>query len=429
MMRDGPQPAATLATALGVSQPTFSRLVRTLKHDVVVGGRSRQTRYAARRRVLGVTSEEPVFVVDEVGAPRRVGTLAPVHPGFLWEGADGRPLWTPDLPWFLADLRPAGFLGRLVPRRHPELEVPEDIRLWSSDHVLRFVTRHGHDLPGHVVVGEQSLRRLLEHHVEPVDDDDYEGLAARELEGGTPGSSAAGEQPKFLTRRRRDGQIVDVLVKFSPPMDTAVGHRIADLLVCEHLALAALSSTGLAVATTRVVVGGGRTFLEVERFDRLPAPSGRGRGRRGLASLAALDDAFVGSDRHTWPSTTGALLQQRRLTALDHRAARLARAFGDGIDNSDMHLGNFSVFVDDGLHLAGAAPVYDMLPMAWAPIAGQLVARPVTPLHPELIDDDLRDDVVPAVWSFWERVAADIRLEDDLRRTAAAKLTSRRSAS
>jgi hypothetical protein len=429
LMRDGPQPAATLAKGLGISQPTFSRLVRRLGHEVVVGGRSRQSRYAARRSVPGVAAEEPVFRVDVDGEPHRVGTLVPVHPGFLWEGPGG-PLWTPDLPWFLADLRPAGFLGRQIPRQHPALAVPDDVRVWTSDHVLRFATRHGHDLPGHLIVGEPSLQLFLAHpahpahRVEPHDCDEWPRLADDALAHGVPGSWAAGEQPKFLTARRRDdGAVVSSLVKFSPPMATAVGRRVADLLVCEHHALRALSTTGLPVAPTRVVVSGGRTFLEVERFDRVPATRGR-QGRRGVISLAALDAAFVGSDRQAWSSTTKVLLQQRRVTSADHRAARLAQAFGTGIDNSDMHLGNFALFVDDALQLAGAAPVYDMLPMLHAPVAGQLVPRVPPPWHPSLVDDDLRDVVVAAVQRFWQAVADDSSIADDLRRRALGRVAS-----
>jgi hypothetical protein len=418
LMREGPQPAAVLAAALGISQPTFSRLARGMGRDLVVGGRSRQTRYALRRHIHGVADEEPVFRIDDRGAPHRLGTLVPVHPGFLWDGPSG-PVWTPDLPWFLAELRPAGFLGRAIPRRHPALEVPDDVRLWSSDHVLRFATRHGHDLPGDLIVGEAALRRFLEAVPEVVDEVDWPTLAAEAMVHGMPGSSAAGEQPKFLTHRRReDGAVVAVLVKFSPPMDSEVGRRVAGLLVAEHHALQALRAAGLAVASTQIVVLDGRTFLEVERFDRIAASAGRRCGRRGVVSLQTLDDAFVGSDRHAWSTTMATLWRQRRVAAADLQIARIAQAFGAGIDNSDMHLGNFALFVDHALQLVGATPVYDMLPMLHAPIAGQLVDRPEAVWHPALVDDDLRDVVVPAVERFWRAVADDVRVDAGLRQLA-----------
>ncbi len=413
LLREGPSAARSVAAALHISQPTFSRLVQRAGDDVVVAGRARQTRYAARRKILGVAAELPVFVVDSLGVVRRAGQLQSVHPGLLWTSGDGvSSAWLDDLPWFLADARPAGFLGRQVPRRYPELELPDDVRLWSSDHVLRFISRYGFDLVGNVVVGEQALQRQREHEEIVTDDGDYPRLAALELAAGTAGSSAGGEQPKFLARRRHEGVVADVLVKFSPPHDSVVGRRVADLLVCEHLALQALSTTNTAVATTRVVRADGRTFLEVQRFDRVGA-----HGRRGLVSLAALDDAFVGSERHAWPATTQALVKQRRVDAEVHRAARIAWAFGQCIDNTDMHLGNLSVWVDDVLGLGGLAPIYDMLPMRYAPVAGQLVPRPAP--RRVFVDDDIAHVVVPAAQQFWQSVAACTALDDDVRRLAA----------
>jgi hypothetical protein len=417
LMRDGPSSARSIAAALRISQPTFSRLANRVGDDVVVGGRVRHTRYAARRKILGVANELSVYVVDSMGVVRRAGQLQSVHPGLLWTSSDGvSSTWLDDLPWFLADARPAGFLGRQVPRRYPELELPDDVRLWSSDHVLRFVSRYGFDLVGNVVVGEPALQRLREHEADVVDEADYPRLADLELAAGTAGSSAGGEQPKFLARRRHEGAVADVLVKFSPPHTSAVGRRVADLLVCEHLALQALSTTMLAaqtmpVATTRVLRADGRTFLEVERFDRVGA-----HGRRGLVSLAALDDAFVGSEHHAWPSTTQALVKQRRLAADVHHAARVAWAFGQSIDNTDMHLGNLSVWVDDTLALGGLAPIYDMLPMRYAPIAGQVVERAAP--RRVFVDDDIAEIVVPAAQRFWQSVAACTDISDDVRRLA-----------
>lgn len=45
----------------------------------------------------------------------------------------------PGLPWFLQDLRPSGFLGRLLAQRYSnELGVSSDPRDWSDDDVLQF---------------------------------------------------------------------------------------------------------------------------------------------------------------------------------------------------------------------------------------------------------------------------------------------------
>ena len=62
------------------------------------------------------------------------------------------------------------------------------------------------------------------------------GVDAAALAGDVPGSSAGGEQPKFTATVDDGGTLRHVLVKFSPTLDTLVGRRWADLLVCEHLA-------------------------------------------------------------------------------------------------------------------------------------------------------------------------------------------------
>jgi hypothetical protein len=51
-----------------------------------------------------------------------------------------------------------------------------------------------------------------------------------------------------------------------------------------------LAACGRAASRTDLFQAGGRTFLEVERFDGVGLS-----GRRGLVSMAALDAEFVGS--------------------------------------------------------------------------------------------------------------------------------------
>src|SRR3546814_10157642 len=64
------------------------------------------------------------------------------------------------------------------------------------------------------------------------------------------GSSAAGEQPKFLARFD-DGR--QVLVKFSPPSGTPFGQRWHDLLYAEALAGQVLTDYGIDAAMARSV--------------------------------------------------------------------------------------------------------------------------------------------------------------------------------
>ncbi len=71
-------------------------------------------------------------------------------------------------------------------------------------------------------------------------------------------------------------------------------------------------------------------------------------------------------------------LRERRLISVDD-AQRIAdpEAFGRLIGNTDMHYGNLSFFRQDPPAKAffRLAPVYDQLPMLYAPVAGEIVER------------------------------------------------------
>jgi hypothetical protein len=81
-----------------------------------------------------------------------------------------------------------------------------------------------------------------------------------------------------------------VLVKFSPPVETEVGQRWSDLLIAEHLALETLSAAGISSAMSRIFRFETRTYLEVDRFDRVGLT-----GRVGVTSLSAIDTGFYGA--------------------------------------------------------------------------------------------------------------------------------------
>lgn len=399
--------AAALSRRLGISQPAFSRLARRLGPGLLVVGRARATRYAARREVPGVGRSLPLFEIDERGLSRRLASLHAVRPrGFFIEphAEDVGAGFHPDLSWFLHDLRPAGFLGRLVPRQHPELGLPADPRDWSGDLTLGYLARHGWDTPGALVVGDEALRLYLARAAEPPAGITasqrarrYPRLAEDALAAGIPGSSAGGEQAKFLGWRAPGP--VAVLVKFSPPVGEPVGRRSADLLVCEHLAHRAIEAHGLPAARSELIEAGGRVFLEVERFDRLP-----GGGRRGVLSLAALDLEYVGRLRG-WSETAAELaalgLVERALLG----PIRWLEAFGRLIGDHDMHAGNLSFFAR-GTRVTGLAPAYDRLPMLYAPEGGNLVERAFAPAPPLAVEADVWADACRAAGEVWRAAAS-----------------------
>ncbi len=429
LQAQGPQTAAELAGAAGVHRSQVSRTLADTGDAVVQIGEARRARYALRRRVRSIGDRWPVFRIDEAGRAHEWARLEAFHGGFRVEWAGAAPGWCSRLdvadvdgwiegfPFFLGDLRPQGFLGRAIARRVTEtLRLPPDPSNWGDDDTLVFLQSEGDDLPGDLVVGDTPLRRTLARQVEPAEfvaEADravrYPELAAQSMQAGVPGSSAGGEQPKFLTHVRVAEDTRAVLVKFSQPLDTPAGRRWADLLVAEAHALDVLVNAGEALAGAQVIDAGGRRFLEVRRFDRAGA-----HGRRGVVSLAAVHGAFVGSGgANTWVQAAEQFAVAGLLAPEALMSVRRRYAFGELIGNSDMHFGNLAFWLRDELPLS-LAPVYDMLPMLWAPAAGgEIVPRTFAPFPPT--PAQAADWAVAAEWAevFWARVAGDARVSPE----------------
>jgi hypothetical protein len=414
----GAASAAALRARLGVSQPTFSRLISRMGERVLVAGRASATRYAARRDAQDLASRLQVYEIGEDGQARRLAQLHAVLPeGYYVEAdcSDAVSGFHRDLPYFLHEQRPAGFLGRLLPKQHPELELPSDVRLWSSNDVLRYASRWGWNLPGSLVVGDDALQRYLDHAVAPTAAIElperaraYPKLATEVLQLGAPGSSAGGEQPKFLATRAPDTQ---VLVKFSPRGKDARSRRQADLLIAEHLALRVLEAEGQAASLSQLVVTPEQVFLEVERFDRLP-----GGGRRGVISLLALDAEFLGRMK-TWTDSVERLADAGHVPETAVAATRLLELFGRLIGNTDMHPGNLS-FMARGSTILGLSPVYDMLPAFYAGTQGNADEPELKLAAPSPADATVWDSASRAALALWEAVADDSRVSSSFRRVA-----------
>ena len=395
-----------LQAALGKSQPTLSRLLASLGAELVVVGRGRRTGYALPRPILGAAGRQPLYWVQEDGRIERWGTLS-----FL--GGERTHLEAPgisqmalgSLPWCLAPLRGEGFLGRLLAQRLTAQGLDRDPARWPLEHVL-FAALQSSDAPGAVMLGDP--RDV------PAPNGSYDELADDVAKTLPAGSSAGGEQAKFLTRRA-DGTAV--LVKFTPPRGSPFGERWHDLLHAEALALEVLGEHGVAVAQARVVESARRSYLESTRFDRVGAS-----GRRHAVPLWAAHEAFVAGPKMSWPATGEALAAQRRLPPEAVARVTALRHFGRLIGNSDMHFGNLSLFVALGDVAQGRftlAPVYDMLPMRWRPDAST-GALDLLPFTPESIDLQSPARAVAAV--FWGRAADHAALSQGFRTLARTML-------
>lgn len=433
---DGPRPARGVQEALGVSQPTLSRMVRAAGADVVRIGRARRSRYALSREVRALGRSWPVYRVRPEGAIAQVATLHALHPRTWWWETSVVPGWLrpdfadgifPDLPWFLDDLRPQGFLGRAFARRHADaLELGTDPRIWSADGVLAALLRFGDDLPGDFVIGDAAAGRVQAATLRAPDTvreeeraTRYEELAAAVLAGEVTGSSAGGEQPKFVCcRQTLDGAYRHVLVKFSPPVDIEAGRRWADLMRCEHLAAQVLRTRGVASVETAWVEGPRRAFLEVTRFDRDGA-----HGRRGVVSLHAFDAAHYGA-LDSWTAAADRMERDGWLTTADAATLRVRWWFGHLIANTDMHFGNVSLLLDSNRPLS-LAPTYDMLPMLYRPTeGGEVVERRFDAALPPPRERGAWMTAAAMAVEYWERVAEDGFVSEGFR--AEARLNAER---
>ncbi|CAI1033612.1 putative DNA-binding transcriptional regulator [Serratia marcescens] len=410
VLRHGPATARQLTEALGISQPTLSRRLRELAGAVLILGKGRATRYALRRGIGG-ERQFPLYRVDERGKAHLFATLCPLYPADNcavcdersgeWQLYDG-------LPWYLNDLRPIGFLGRAWGKAAArELNLPEDVRRWDEGQRLLALCRYGEDMTGDLLPGADSYQRwLMRDTAVAVSAEDkiehYAALSVQALAGELVGSSAGGEQPKFAAYAElAPGHRAHVLVKFSLAPTHVVAQRWSDLLIAESLALQTIAAAGLPAATAQILFGADRQcFLEVERFDRIGE-----EGRVAMVSLEALDAEFSGSGHANWVVAANRLLQQG---VIDHSACQriaLYWAFGRLIANSDMHQGNLS-FLRPTQRPVTLAPLYDMLPMAFAPASSGN-------LRHDAVEIRLSNEVSGAVWrqaellalEFWRRTA------------------------
>lgn len=188
----------------------------------------------------------------------------------------------------------------------------------------------------------------------------YEQLASDALAGEIVGSSAGGEQPKFTCYAQTPSGNKHVLVKFTVPQQTAVSQRWGDLLIAESIAAQILRDGGIhAIESTVLVTSNRQVFLEAERFDC------KGNdGRLPIVSLEAVQSEFISSPG-SWPEAMRHLCEQQLVTHQSVAQTEVIWAFGRLIANSDMHAGNLSFYLSEPPF--ALTPVYDMLPMAYAP--------------------------------------------------------------
>jgi len=415
-LKQGPATSKEIQAATGLSQTLVSRQIRDMGDSIIKLPRGRSPRYVMTKNAFGGDGKLPLYMVDAHGNNTSVALLRPLaHGGFYMQALTGMPdvllgeskngLYD-DLPYFLDDLRPQGFLGRQIAA---ELTVqsddyPADLGRWNSEHIGRYLVSNGDDLPGNFKFGQQAHLRVRRKPIISTAND-YPNLAREVMSGTIPGSSAGGEQPKFTTFCGE--KQAHVIVKFSPQGDSAIAQRWRDILITEYHATEAIHSLDFSAAETRLIEMDNRLFLESQRFDR----SGE-YGRMSMLSLQSVDAEFAGLGSG-WPQVMKALYKEKLISWQHAYDTEFLWYFGRLINNTDMHLGNLSLAIDGSVFRL--LPVYDMCSMGFAPKSGELTPYNFT--LPEIkglnfINDSSISVARGMAHDFWNRVANDERISD-----------------
>ena len=142
-----------------------------------------------------------------------------------------------------------------------------------------------------------------------------------------------------------------------------------------------------------------------------------------MVSLEVYDAQYVGK-ADNWAATANRMAESRLLTPADAAHLRFLEAFGLLIANTDRHYGNISLLLkDDDWYLS---PTYDMLPMLYTPINGELVqrqftARPLNPTASTLAEWPAAKELAAV---FWRAATKHKLISEDFKVIAAKNLQS-----
>lgn len=410
--------SSDLQKEFGISQATASRLLRRTDLPLVRIGRGRSTRYSLLRHPF--TAPIPLYRIDPRGRPERIAILAPLVRGQYYVEAEANEaqFWLSgtqhgmfeDLPYYLGDMAPQGFLGREIARQLGT-PYPADPRRWSANQTFDYLleTNNGADASGDLVLGDRALERA-QRQPPVIAANMYSEMATAILAGNVGGSSAGGEHPKFTAYTEHAGHVI---VKFSPREDGSIATRWRDILIAEHLAAQTLREAGLPATASTIYEQDGRCFLEVSRFDRAGV-----HGRLPMLSLKQLDAEFVGHGSD-WVGVMHSLAEQGLVDQASYERTLQYQWFGQWIGNTDMHLGNLSLAPQPGSRQFRLLPAYDMAPMRFAPERGEI--PPLTlPRPPVRLPRyaGLWEEMRQLAASYWTGVCQDPRISDDFRRIA-----------
>jgi hypothetical protein len=160
-----------------------------------------------------------------------------------------------------------------------------------------------------------------------------------------------------------------------------------------------------------LVTSNRQVFLEAERFDC------KGNdGRLPIVSLEAVQSEFISSPG-SWPQAMRRLCEQQLVTHQSVAQTEVIWAFGRLIANSDMHAGNLSFYLSEPPF--ALTPVYDMLPMVYAPNSAGMLRDAAIEVKFDLnVSKSAWLTAIPLAQQFWQTVARDPRISEAFRHIA-----------
>ena len=407
-----------IQTHCGLTQRQVGLQINKLGVRVVRIANGRSPQYALTTARFGVGDNILIWEVDNLGKPTCMAKLRPLAAGgffveehqnmpnvFLGEAKNGL---FDDLPFFLVDMAPKGFLGKKIAEQLSRVDesFPAHLKDWKTEHIGRYLLANADNSLGNLKLGNNAALQLQAPFAQH-SRKEYITLADHIMDEDVVLSSAGGEHQKFATFCTEID--AHVIVKFSPKGDDANARRWKDVLITEHYAAKALNETGFVTAAeTHIIEDGERLFLESKRFDR----SGK-HGRRSILSLEVIDAEFVGSGV-SWMDSCFQLLQQDLISEQDYIKVEFLSAFARYIHNTDTHLGNISFAAhQEGFTLL---PIYDMCSMGFAPKSNGEVA-PLKFNWPENIrvKKVALNGVKHCATCFWNNLANEPLLSDAFR--------------
>jgi hypothetical protein len=402
-----------------LSQASVAREIQKLGNDIIKIANGRSPKYALTKNAFGMDNKINLWQVDSHGGHSCIALIRPLALGgfFVEErvgmpkvflGEKGNGLYD-DLPYFLRDMAPQGFLGKKIAKEMSKKDetFSNNPDMWNKEQIGRYLLSNNDNAMGNLKFGSNINLRLKQNFNRSTEKD-YLKLAEETISEEIPESSAGGEQPKFTTFCTEKN--AHVIVKFSALDNNEITRRWRDILITEHYANKVLNKSAITASDSRLIEAGDRLFLESIRFDRQ-----REQGRSSMLSLKMIDAEFVGFGEN-WVKVLTELKEQKLINEQDLFNGKMLWLFGKLINNTDMHLGNISFSAQENtFHLL---PIYDMCSMGFAPRSnGEVLPYSFeTPEIPSigLTDEDIKSIKI-MVEDFWQLVARDEKISSEFK--------------